>query len=298
MDGASTTAASASGSGGLVLSETTEFVKNLVVPSRRQPRGTADEIMSVNDGLIKPLRAVSTHLATEVNENAMEISDYKRDETFLDNNDSNNNSNNNSNNDQQFAVQELIGEPTIDQGLASTLKLLRQKGQLEQRTEEDRKRDELIREHQRWAMKRKFETSAATTSTEVAAPVTMSTSADYSSSTGRRLTRKEEEELRDRQRAKELEEKFRDYKPVINLEYRDEFGRVLNTKEAYKQLSYKFHGKQPGKLKTEKRLRKIAEEMQVQRAENASLKSVETLMERQKEAGSAHLLLSVGSKRY
>jgi U4/U6.U5 tri-snRNP-associated protein 1 len=143
-------------------------------------------------------------------------------------------------------------------------------------------------------MKRKLE--AESTLADTAAQSAASASSSLIAPAGRRLTKKEEEELRDRQRAKELETKFRDYKPVINLEYRDEFGRILNTKEAYKQLSYKFHGKQPGKLKTEKRLKRVAEEMALQRAENSSLKGVEALMERQRETGSAHLLLSVGSK--
>lgn len=32
----------------------------------------------------------------------------------------------------------------------------------------------------------------------------------------------------------------------IKIEYRDEFGRLLKPKEAYRQLSHKFHGKVPG----------------------------------------------------
>ena len=40
----------------------------------------------------------------------------------------------------------------------------------------------------------------------------------------------------------------------IRLEYRDEFGRSLGPKEAYKQLSWAFHGNKPGKKKQERRL--------------------------------------------
>jgi U4/U6.U5 tri-snRNP-associated protein 1 len=46
----------------------------------------------------------------------------------------------------------------------------------------------------------------------------------------------------------------------LKLEYLDEFGRKLTPKEAFRQLSHRFHGKKPGKNKTEKRLRQFLEE--------------------------------------
>ncbi|ODV68747.1 hypothetical protein HYPBUDRAFT_152081 [Hyphopichia burtonii NRRL Y-1933] len=46
------------------------------------------------------------------------------------------------------------------------------------------------------------------------------------------------------------------YNPQVKLDYRDEEGHELNTKEAFKFLSHKFHGVGPGKAKTEKKLRK------------------------------------------
>lgn len=47
----------------------------------------------------------------------------------------------------------------------------------------------------------------------------------------------------------------------VHIEHRDEFGRILDAKEAYKQLSWKFHGVKPGAAKQEKRLRKIENEI-------------------------------------
>jgi U4/U6.U5 tri-snRNP-associated protein 1 len=41
----------------------------------------------------------------------------------------------------------------------------------------------------------------------------------------------------------------------VKIEYRDEFGRKLTQKEAFRQLSYKFHGYGPSKKKLEKRLK-------------------------------------------
>lgn len=48
--------------------------------------------------------------------------------------------------------------------------------------------------------------------------------------------------------------------PNIKLEYKDEFGRKLTTKEAYRQLCYRFHGVQKGKRKRDKQLREIVEQ--------------------------------------
>ncbi|CAL8095262.1 unnamed protein product [Calicophoron daubneyi] len=50
------------------------------------------------------------------------------------------------------------------------------------------------------------------------------------------------------------------FKPDVKLEYVDELGRQLNAKEAFRQLSHKFHGKGSGKNKIEKRMKKIKEE--------------------------------------
>ena len=46
----------------------------------------------------------------------------------------------------------------------------------------------------------------------------------------------------------------------MTLEYVDDSGREMSQKEAFRYLSHKFHGKGSGKIKTEKRQRKIAED--------------------------------------
>ena len=50
------------------------------------------------------------------------------------------------------------------------------------------------------------------------------------------------------------------YKPEFKLEYVDDSGRNLNQKEAFRQLSHRFHGKGSGKKKTEKRSKKMDED--------------------------------------
>ena len=44
-------------------------------------------------------------------------------------------------------------------------------------------------------------------------------------------SRRDEEERTDRIRAKELEERFKDYKPNVKLEYTDDYGNILNPKD-------------------------------------------------------------------
>lgn len=63
-----------------------------------------------------------------------------------------------------------------------------------------------------------------------------------------------------------INENLATYNPDVKLSYRDESGTELNTKEAFKYLSHKFHGVGPGKGKIDKKLKKI----QQQRDKNSS----------------------------
>ena len=49
------------------------------------------------------------------------------------------------------------------------------------------------------------------------------------------------------------------YQPSFKLAYHDHTGRSLSEKEAFRDLSHKFHGKTQGKTKTEKREKKVGE---------------------------------------
>ena len=133
----------------------------------------------------------------------------------------------------------VIDEPILNAGVGSALKLLQQKGLLEKRSQEDIDRDRVLLDKEKWLMQRQQE--------------------QLSLAQRRKRARKEGDRM-DSAQIREIEEKFKDYKPTINLEYVDEDGRELTPKEAYKQLSYHFHGKGPGKAKTDKKLRKLAEE--------------------------------------
>jgi len=52
------------------------------------------------------------------------------------------------------------------------------------------------------------------------------------------------------------------YKPTFKLSYTDKDGNPLTAKEAFRELSHKFHGKTSGKVKTDKRQKKKKEKQE------------------------------------
>ncbi|XP_071961912.1 U4/U6.U5 tri-snRNP-associated protein 1-like [Antedon mediterranea] len=86
------------------------------------------------------------------------------------------------------------------------------------------------------------------------------------------------------------------YKPSFNLIYKDDFGRDINQKEAFRILSHRFHGKRSGKLKTERRLKKIAGEEALLKMSSVDtpLGTVAMLQEKQRAMQSPYIMLSGG----
>lgn len=84
------------------------------------------------------------------------------------------------------------------------------------------------------------------------------------------------------------------YKPDVRLEYADDSGRLLNEKEAFRQLSHRFHGKGPGKKKTEKRMKKLEEEqlMKQMSSTDTPLNTLTLLQEKQKQERTPYVILS------
>lgn len=82
-------------------------------------------------------------------------------------------------------------------------------------------------------------------------------------------------------------------KDGVKLDYRDEFGRLLTKKEAFRLLSYKFHGHEPGKKKKEKRLKQLKEELEAQKmlSGEGSTKMMKVLEKKQKISKQAHVVL-------
>ncbi|KAL8492745.1 hypothetical protein ACS0TY_024082 [Phlomoides rotata] len=80
----------------------------------------------------------------------------------------------------------------------------------------------------------------------------------------------------------------------IRIERTDEYGRILTPKEAFRLLSHKFHGKGPGKMKQEKRMRQYQEELKVKQMKNADTPSlsVSRMREAQAKLQTPYLVLS------
>ena len=79
---------------------------------------------------------------------------------------------------------------------------------------------------------------------------------------------------------------------------RDEFGRLLTRKEAFRQLCYGFHGNKPGKRKQEKRLREMLEAQKVQHHAASDLGTTgitRALQSQRQSRGQAFVVLSKDS---
>lgn len=89
------------------------------------------------------------------------------------------------------------------------------------------------------------------------------------------------------------------YKPDVKLEYVDNDGRKLNAKEAFRQLSHRFHGKGSGKKKQEKRQKKLEEEqlMKTMSSTDTPLGTLNLLKEKQKSEKSSYVVLT-GNKGF
>uniref|UniRef100_A0A1J3IXY7 SART-1 family protein DOT2 n=1 Tax=Noccaea caerulescens TaxID=107243 RepID=A0A1J3IXY7_NOCCA len=85
-------------------------------------------------------------------------------------------------------------------------------------------------------------------------------------------------------------ERFHD----IRIERTDEFGRTLTPKEAFRLLSHKFHGKGPGKMKEEKRMKQYQEELKLKQMKNSDTPShsVARMREAQAQLKTPYLVLS------
>lgn len=86
------------------------------------------------------------------------------------------------------------------------------------------------------------------------------------------------------------------FKPNVKLEYIDDEGHILNSKEAFRYLSHKFHGKGPGKNKIEKRLKKSQQEglMKKMSSTDTPLGTLNMLQAKQKEMQTPYIVLSGG----
>ena len=180
-------------------------------------------------------------------------------------------------------------EQTFSSGMASTLNILRQQGILAQHSADQMSREKTQKQRDLWLAEQR----RRVTQRELEKQQARGGNKDQAQ-------REYENRLREQMEAREVMDAFKDYKPDVNVVYHDEFGRTLTQKEAWKALSHKFHGKGSGKMKTEKRLKKIADEKkkEAMASGDTPLSMNKAFQLRQEKTGQAHFVLSVGNRGY
>ncbi|RPB28050.1 SART-1 protein [Terfezia boudieri ATCC MYA-4762] len=237
---------------GLIIDETTEFVSNLraPLPTERRPKRqrsttpsktamASDSEPEDEEGDVDMDRGL--HQLEESEDLAQRI---KRE----------------SSGPEDITSTGLSSEQTLTRGIGATLAMLNQRGLLQRNPESET----LLSLHR---SREKFQAEKRLNALSFEKRARVQREADRKSGIFEKMSAKEREEYarwenkqRDIAEAKEMERRFKEYKPAVKLEYKDEFGREMNAKEAFKYLSHQFHGKGSGKAKTEKRLKRIDEE--------------------------------------
>ncbi|CAB3398823.1 unnamed protein product [Caenorhabditis bovis] len=85
-----------------------------------------------------------------------------------------------------------------------------------------------------------------------------------------------------------------EYHPDVNITYTDKKGRDMDAKDAYRELSYKFHGRTPGKKQLEKRANRkdIKERMLKTNSYDTPLGTLSKQLKKQKQLATPYLVLS------
>ncbi|KAJ8579628.1 SART-1 protein, partial [Rhizopogon salebrosus TDB-379] len=179
------------------------------------------------------------------------------------------------------------GEKTFGSGMGATLQLLRQQGVLAAPTADQSEREVVQLQRDLWLAEYRHRQAQR----DLERVQSRGGNKDQA-------TREYENRLREQQEARAQLDLFKNYKPDVNIVYYDEYGRSLTPKEAWKALSHKFHGKGSGKMKTEKRLKKIAEEkkQEAMASGDTPLSMNRAFQIRQEKTGQAHFVLSVGNR--
>ncbi|KAJ7104143.1 SART-1 family-domain-containing protein [Mycena belliarum] len=285
------------GSSGLTFDDTSEFIRavgnNPVVtekePSRgpskvKQPSPSRDVSMAPGDEVIEELEAGEVEMKEEDEEddmailNAIEdmVKSVEAEQASAD----------------QFGLADdgiggTASEQTFRAGLAGTVNILRSQGVLAKPVDEQRSREQVQIERDRWLAQQR----RAIEQRETEKWQSRGMAKDQA-------TREQMNRQREQQEIRDTVELFKSYKPDVNLVYYDEYGRSLTPKEAWKALSHVFHGKGSGKMKTEKRLKKIKDEekQQAMASGDTPLSMTKAFQLRQEKTGQAHMVLSVGNR--
>lgn len=299
-----------SGDGGLVFDDTSEFVRavgnnpiavkkeskdKLVVPPAQaqgpsRPRSSSRDVsMAPGDEALNELDTVAVKNESDDEDDDMEILNRieeaikaEENETQVEGADAGG---------EDDGVGGTSSQQTFKSGMASTLNILRQQGILATPAADQKDRERTQLQRDLWLADQRR---------RIAQRELERLQTRGGNSNKDQATREYENRLREQQEARENLETFKNYKPDVNIVYYDEHGRSLTPKEAWKALSHKFHGKGSGKMKTEKRLKRIEEEKKqaAMASGDTPLSMSKAFQERQMKAGQAHFVLSVGNRGY
>ncbi|KAJ7650239.1 SART-1 family-domain-containing protein [Roridomyces roridus] len=285
------------GSGGLTFDDTSEFVrvvgmvkeepKEPSVARSKQPSQSRDVSMAPGDQAIQELEAGEVEMKEE------ESDDEQDDAAILDAiEDLMKSVEAEQAGPSQFGAEDdgiggTASEQTFRAGLAGTVNILRQQGVLAKPADEQEYREKVQIDRDRWLAQQRLAIEKRET--------------DKWQSRGMAKDQAQREQMnrqREQQEVRDTVELFKSYKPDVNLVYYDEYGRSMTPKEAWKALSHRFHGKGSGKMKTEKRLKKIKDEEKQQSMSSGDtpLSMTKAFQMRQEKTGQAHMVLSVGNR--
>ncbi|KAK2797168.1 hypothetical protein FQN51_008813 [Onygenales sp. PD_10] len=235
---------------GLVIDETSEFVANLqrpTLPDRRQ-RSVSRPKEDLSARVSTPDEGEEGDVDMERSYNEVEDEQDAKERA-----------------ERGVSVPEITAtgleeESTLDQGLGATLAMLKQRGLVEDANSGDL--NALHRDRQRFLQEKQHREAEAERRARLQRERDRASGKlDRMSARDREEYARHENKQRDQQESRQIAEVFnREYKPDVQLKYVDEFGRLMDQKEAFKHLSHQFHGKGSGKMKTEKHLKKIEEE--------------------------------------
>ncbi|KAJ5792363.1 uncharacterized protein N7503_008341 [Penicillium pulvis] len=234
---------------GLIIDETTEFISNLqkpTIPEReeRQKSTVSEDAKPKPEDEPQDVDMERSYNDIEDDEDLAER--IKREESEREK--------------QEITGTGLEEEATLDQGMGAALSMLRRRGLVKDTGGSDR--NALMRDRMRFIQEKENREAEADRRAR------LQRERDRASGKLDRMSAREREEharwenkQRDQQEARQMAEIFnKEYKPDVQLKYVDEHGRSMNQKEAFKHLSHQFHGKGSGKMKTEKRLKKMEDE--------------------------------------
>lgn len=207
---------------GLIIDETTEFVANLravVIPERKKIKTEATRVTS----MAEDMEEAEDHEAEDMEVDQDDQSDHKSTTPVP--------STKLPSGAPEFSSTGLEEESTMNRGVGATLAMLHQRGLLK-RDEEAENKVQLLRDRENFnVQKRLREVEAEEKAKSQRLRDRQSGKFDRMSAREREEHARWENKQRDLQEARDLQQRFKDYRPDVNLEYKDEFGRDMTAKE-------------------------------------------------------------------